>query len=87
MSFLRHWKRHAAVGVATLTLVTLASLAGDWGVAFGQTAPQFVGVCHHTGSATNPYVFLRLPQPAATAHLREHEGDFIAESPEACPAP
>ena len=47
--------------------------------------PEKIGICHHTGSATNPYVLLELPPPAVKAHLK-HDGDVIATEG-VCPPP
>jgi len=40
-----------------------------------------VAICHHTHSATNPWVELFLPPPAVAAHLKHHPGDYIVGAP------
>jgi hypothetical protein len=42
-----------------------------------------VGICHATGSKTNPWVFIRVSENALDAHLRH--GDLVAESATDCP--
>jgi hypothetical protein len=48
------------------------------------TAGRRVGICHRTGSASNPWVFLEVNQNAVEAH-RDH-GDIVGVSgPQQCP--
>lgn len=54
----------------------------------GDDNPQSAGehqyaveICHHTHSATNPWVPLFLPPPAVAAHLKHHPGDYIVGAP------
>src|SRR4029078_10417721 len=43
-------------------------------------------ICHATGSATNPYVTISIPQPAIAAHQRHQDGrDIIPAPAEGCP--
>jgi hypothetical protein len=47
-----------------------------------------VEICHRTHSATNRWVALFLPPPAAGAHLKNHSGDYVvgaSGSPSTCP--
>jgi hypothetical protein len=47
-----------------------------------------VEVCHHTHSATNPWVPLFLRPPGAAAHLKHHSGDYVvgaSGNPSTCP--
>lgn len=47
-----------------------------------------VEICHQTHSATNRWVPLFLPPPAAGAHLKNHSGDYVvgaSGSPSTCP--
>ena len=47
-----------------------------------------VEICHQTHSATNRWVALFLPPPAAGAHLKNHSGDYVvgaSGSPSTCP--
>ena len=41
-------------------------------------------ICHHTASAENPYVLLRVSQEALHAHLLHH-GDIIPAPVQGCP--
>lgn len=43
-----------------------------------------VGICHHTGSLTNPWVYIEVDEHAVPAHV-EH-GDMIDVSADECPA-
>ena len=42
-----------------------------------------VGICHSTGSATNPYVHITVSVDAAAAHVRH--GDVLAATATGCP--
>jgi predicted nicotinamide N-methyase len=47
-----------------------------------------IALCHHTHSATNPWIELFLPPPAVAAHLAHHDGDYIVGAPgnpDTCP--
>ncbi len=48
-----------------------------------------VGICHATGSKTNPYVFINVDKHAAAAHAKHHDGrDRIGvKSASDCPKP
>lgn len=48
-----------------------------------------VGICHATGSSTNPYVFIKVDKHAATAHdTHQNDEDIIgASSANDCPKP
>jgi hypothetical protein len=46
-----------------------------------------VTICHHTGSATNPWVELTLSPQGAANHLAHHPDDFIVTSTTPCPPP
>jgi RTX calcium-binding nonapeptide repeat (4 copies) len=69
------------------TLATLGvagvMCAGFVGVAsVSQAAPaDKVTICHATGSSTNPYVQITVSPNAVPAHLKQHDGDFVAEDP------
>jgi hypothetical protein len=50
-----------------------------------------VGICHRTGSDTNPYVFIEVSRNAVPAHIGADahpplngRADFLASGPEAC---
>ena len=56
----------------------------------GSSQYQYTGkvlLCHHTHSKKHPWVQLRIGAPAATAHLRHHDGDFLGTCPTQPPAP
>jgi hypothetical protein len=42
-----------------------------------------VTLCHHTHSKKHPWVTIRVGAPAAKAHLRHHDGDYLG----ACTTP
>lgn len=45
---------------------------------------RLVGICHATGSETNPYVHIRIaPAGCISGHV-DHEGDFRSDDPD-CP--
>jgi hypothetical protein len=44
-----------------------------------------VTICHHTGSATNPWVELTLSPQGAANHLAHHPDDFIVTTTTPCP--
>jgi hypothetical protein len=46
-----------------------------------------VTICHATGSATNPYVEITIPETAVRAHQRHQDGRDVVPAPEGgCPA-
>jgi hypothetical protein len=50
----------------------------------GSSEYQYTGkvlLCHHTHSKKHPWVQLRIGAPAAKAHLRHHDGDFLGTCP------
>jgi hypothetical protein len=52
----------------------------------GSSQYQYAGkvlLCHHTHSKKHPWVQIRVGAPAATAHLRHHDGDYLG----ACTTP
>lgn len=44
-----------------------------------------VAICHHTHSATNPWVELFLSPQGAANHLKHHPDDFLVDSTHPCP--
>jgi hypothetical protein len=44
-----------------------------------------VTLCHHTHSKTHPWVQIRVGAPAATAHLKHHDGDYLGPCRPAAP--
>lgn len=48
-----------------------------------------IGICHATGSKTNPYVYIVVDKHAAEAHKKHHDGrDVIGvSSADKCPKP
>ena len=50
----------------------------------GTVGGNQVTICHHTGSAQNPYVMITINENALPAH-RAH-GDIIPAPPGGCPA-
>lgn len=74
----------------------LAALAAIFVVLALSSTPAFakqekVGICHSTGSASNPYVFIMVPADEANGHItgtaKNHNGkgtDYFADSKEDC---
>ncbi len=59
--------------------------ADDEGAEASESPQPKVGICHLTGSKTNPYIFITVAQPAVKAH--HAHGDIVdVASAAACPA-
>jgi hypothetical protein len=54
------------------------------GVVIGQVEEGKVGVCHRTGSDSNPYEFIVVDESAWESAHRHHHGDFRANSEQDC---
>src|SRR6266568_1692470 len=82
-------KKFAITGLAGASIVTMAAapvLASNT-----KTEPQDhkVGICHATGSKTNPYVFIVVDEHAEKAHASHQDGRDIVDAKSAadCPKP
>jgi hypothetical protein len=83
-------KNLAVASIAATTLVVATA-----GTALACTKPQTktvdhkVGICHATGSKTNPYVFITVDEHAVKAHQSHQDGHDIigAKSAADCPKP
>jgi hypothetical protein len=82
-AYLQFVIRRALLGMAVLGLV-LSAIAWPFDQAYAQGNNTKVGICHKTGSASNPYVYIVVDSSAVDAH-RQH-GDIIGVSSQAdCP--
>jgi hypothetical protein len=96
------WKsrrvRFAAAGAAALTVGLLASLGGVGYAASilgvsasepvaAQYPPAKVTICHHTHSATNPFVTITVSERALPAHLAHGDTIGACSTPAVAPTP
>jgi len=51
----------------------------------GNPGDHKVTICHHTHSASNPWVEISVDQHAVAHHLAHHDGDFVVDSTHPCP--
>jgi hypothetical protein len=71
-----------AVAVLAVTLVAVPAVS-----ATRNDGDHKIGICHATGSQTNPYVFIRVDKHATNAHKNHQDGrDVIGANSKAdCP--
>jgi hypothetical protein len=69
---------------ASFLLLALVAAVLNVSLAYAQGPQGKVGVCHKTGSATNPWVYQEIDGNAWPAH--EKNGDVRASSPAQCEA-
>jgi hypothetical protein len=76
-----------AIFVALLFALSTISVASATGNGEHEKKDHKIGICHATGSKTNPYVFIVVDKHAADAHSRHQDGrDVIgAKSQDECP--
>ena len=81
MSFKRVIPAVAASAVLVLSFSVAANATGN------SNSDRKVGICHATGSSTNPYVFITVDKHAVQAHERHQAGrDVIGvDSKDDCP--
>lgn len=69
-----------------MALLLCVGIAAAQLAANANTTTQYnegqIGVCHATGSESNPYVYIE--PNAASAHLENHPNDYPADGPEDC---
>jgi LPXTG-motif cell wall-anchored protein len=75
------------IGIASASMSVLAIAAPASANNDQQIPSHKVGICHATGSATNPYVFIVVDKHAAEAHKNHQDGrDVIGvSSADKCP--
>jgi hypothetical protein len=82
-------KQLLMAGVAAASVISLAASTPALATTHAQITDHKVGICHATGSKTNPYVFIVVDKHAAEAH-KNHQGgrDVIGvTSADKCPKP
>ena len=88
---MRQFAHFASMAVAVVLMVALVgnlAVAGPGATAINASDAQYdkVPVCHATGSAKNPYVFLKVPRESA--HFGMHQHDLFGptiDSKDDCP--
>jgi hypothetical protein len=77
--------------VVTTGVAMLMALGASSAMANRSTPPNGnpgdhkVTICHHTHSASNPWVEIRVDENGARHHLAHHDGDFVVDSTHPCP--
>jgi hypothetical protein len=77
---MRQFAHFASMAIAVVLMVALVgnlATAGPAATAINASDAQYdkVPVCHATGSAKNPYVFLKVPRESA--HFGMHQDDLV----------
>jgi hypothetical protein len=82
-------QRNILLALSATVVATSLMVAAPAEATSGHNKDHKVGICHATGSKTNPYVYINVDKHAAEAHRKHQDGrDIIGvKSAKACPKP